>query len=57
MTKTLTSGKFKLRYDEIAENRKSFSVTVFPSGKIIYKVPQKSSTAERKHFLVKKRKA
>lgn len=54
MTKTLLTDKNKLRYEEVAENRKSFSVTVYPSGKIVYKVPQKSSLAERKRFLLKK---
>ena len=54
MTKTISSVKSKLHYEEIEEDRKSFSVTVYPSGKIIYKVPQKSSSLERKRFLAKK---
>ena len=54
MTKTLLTGKNKLRYEEVEENRKSFAVTVYPSGKIVYKVPQNSSSLERKRFLLKK---
>ena len=55
MTKTLPLGKENLIYEEIEELRKSFSVTVFPSGKVIFKTPNKASPDERKTFLLKKR--
>ena len=53
MTKTLPLGKENLIYEEIEELRKSFSVTVFPSGKVIFKTPNKASPDERKTFLLK----
>ncbi len=55
MTKTLPLGKENLIYEEIEELRKSFSVTVFPSGKVIFKTPNKASPDERKTFLLKKK--
>lgn len=55
MTKILPLGKENLVYEEIEELRKSFSVTVFPSGKVIFKTPSEASLSERKIFLLKKK--
>lgn len=55
MTKILPLGKENLVYEEIEELRKSFSVTVFPSGKVIFKTPTEASLSERKIFLLKKK--
>lgn len=54
MTKTILTGKEKLPYTEIEENRKSFSITLYPSGKLVFKTPVLSTKAERKRFLLKK---
>ena len=55
MTKTLLLGRENLVYEEIEELRKSFSVTVFPSVKVIFKTPSASSPEERNTFLLKKK--
>lgn len=54
MTKTIISGTTQFKYDEVEEERKSFGLTVFPSGQILFKTPKKASTAERRAFLLKK---
>lgn len=55
MTKTLLVENNKLIYEELEELRKSFSITVFPSGKVIFKTPLRASLQERKNFLLKKK--
>ena len=55
MTKTLTIKNNKLCYNEIEENRKSFSLTIYPTGKLLFKTPVLSSAKERKDFLIRKK--
>lgn len=55
MTKTLTIKDNKLYYDEIEENRKSFALTIYPTGRLLFKTPILASIKERKNFLDKKK--
>ncbi|WP_432634275.1 M48 family metallopeptidase [Candidatus Avelusimicrobium sp.] len=54
MTKTIISGTTQFKYEELEEERKSFGLTVFPSGQVVFKTPKKAPTAERQAFLLKK---
>lgn len=54
MTKSLIFSGSKLNYEEIEEDRKSFSITIFPSGKLVFKTPLQATILERKRFLIRK---
>lgn len=54
MTKTIILNNKKVAYEEVKEKRKSFSLTVFPSTKILFKTPSEASEVAKKGFLRRK---
>lgn len=52
--KIFTYGKYFLEYYEVFENRKSFSLTVKPSGAVIFKIPENATLKKQEKFLQKK---
>lgn len=54
MTKTIFLDSNKIDYDLLKEERKSFKLSVFPSGRVILKAPTGSSEKEISKFLNKK---
>ena len=54
MTRTIVLNNKKVVYEEIKEKRKSFSLTVFPSSKVLLKMPKEASEKAKKGFLKRK---
>lgn len=54
MTKTIFLDKNKIDYSLLKENRKSFRLSVFPSGNVTLKTPTSASEKEISKFLNKK---